>query len=144
MLERLAFVVWLAVTSISIGVVSMSPWFSWPEPGLTVFLGGSGGGVLAWMLGSYGRKRLHFAECEESLHFTEAPGTISEDDERADHLRRVFSTWEELDDLRSRGGGDVWQVQELRREAASLLRADPRLRAEFERELSSHPELGDR
>ena len=140
MLERLAFVVWLAVTSFSIGVVGVSPWFTWPQPGLAVFLAGSGGCILAWLLGRFGREKLHFAECEDSLQFRDP----SADGDRADHLRRVFDTWEELDAQRESGSVDVWRVQELRREAASLLQRDPRLRAEFEHELSRHPELGDR
>jgi hypothetical protein len=144
MFERLAFVVWMVLTSVSIGVVCMSPWFAWPSPGLAVFLAGAGGCILAWLFGTYGRASLHFSECEASFEFNEAPGVIPEDEEPSDHLRRVFDSWEELDARRDRGDGDIWQVQELRREAASLLRADPHLREEFAHELSRHPELGDR
>ncbi len=144
MFERLTFVVWVALTCVSIGAVSLSPWFPWPSPGIAVFFGGGGGCILAWLLGAYGRAHLHFSECEDSFEFRELPGLLPADEDRADHLRRVFDSWEELNARRDRGEADIWQVQELRREAASLLRADPNLREEFARELSRHPELGDR
>ena len=140
--ERLTFVIWLALTAVSIGTVSMSPWSTWPSPGVAMFLGGGGGCVLAWMLGTYGRAHLHFRECEDSFEFRELPGVMPADEDRAGHLRRVFDSWEELNARRARGDADIWQVQELRREAASLLRADPQLREEFAHELSRHPELG--
>lgn len=144
MFERLAFVGWVVLTAGAIGAVAMSAWFPWPRPGCPVFLGGGGGCLLAWMVGAFGRAHLHFTECENSLEFRELPRTAPEEEERADHLRRVFDSWEELDARRADGDGDVWQVQELRREAASLLRADPNLREEFAHELSQHPELRDR
>ncbi len=142
MLERLAFIVWMGLTTTSIGFVGLSLYEPWPHPGLSMFLAAGGGCVLAWMLGTYGRARLHFAECEKALN--EAATPAIEDDPTADRLRRLLDSWEELDARRDLGGIDPWRVQELRREAASILQSDPRLRTEFARELSRHPELGDR
>jgi len=138
-LERLAFVLWLALTGSSIGAALLSAWFDWPAPGLAVFLAGSGGSIFSALLRHYGRARLHFEECEASLEFG-----LPRESARAEHLRRVFDSWEALDAQRESGGIDVWRVHELRREAASLLEAEPALRATFERELSRRPELRDR
>jgi hypothetical protein len=145
MLERLAFVCWLALTSVSVGLLGMSPWLG--REGVGLFLAAAGGAILAWVLDDYGRRHLHFAECTAAFDFVEVPDIFNGGVphlQRAENLRRLFDAWDDLAERRLRGEGDVWQVQSLRHEAEALLEADPQLRAEFEQELTRHPELAGR
>jgi len=145
-LERLAYVVWAGTTAVSIGVTMLSPWFPWPEQGLPIALCGFGGVILSRLLHQVGHQHLHFAEHEDVFEVLASPGDDPSDlshEERADNLRRLLHEWDDLDARRERGEADVWQVHALRRETQTLLRADPRLRSEFDREIARHPGLGE-
>jgi hypothetical protein len=147
MLERLAYLGWLGLTASSIGVLGVTPWQHWPYPGLFMLSGGLGGFILSRILNSVGRAWLHFAERAEEFDHAGANGFLPgtpEHEARANTLRQLFHQWEALDALRARGEADIWQVQAVRRQAESLLRADPQLRSEFMYEVSRRPELGER
>lgn len=147
MFERLAYLLWLGGAGVSFGFVGLSPWSTWPEPGAMFLGGGLGGLFAAWLLHTVGESHWHFAEHARVLDqapLNEFTHSTPEYQERVENLRRVFYRWEALDALRAEGKADVWAVQALRQEALTLLQQDPRLSAEFDRDLSRHPELRHR
>lgn len=147
MFERLAFLVWMALTALSFGFLGLSPWFRWPDPGAFVCLGSVAGLVLAWALRLWGKSRLHFDEHQHSFDTAGSSGFLPgspEHEARAENLRKLFYEWDALAERQARGEGDIWQVAEIRREAQALLDADPQLRVEFDYHVSRHPELGQR
>jgi hypothetical protein len=145
--ERLVYVIWMALTAVSIGVLTLSPWVTWPDPGVSVVSASLGGLILSRVLHRVGYARLHFQEHGDSLDRvaprSHSPGS-PEHQERASSLRRLLQKWDALEEQRAGGGGDVWEIHAVRREAKSLLQRDPQLRAEFDQEIARRPELGDR
>jgi hypothetical protein len=112
--------------------------------GRELFLAGACGTLASGILNHFGRKHLHFDQCERSLELV-TPFRLNPVSrghaERADLLRRVLEKWTQVEAEIVEGKVDIWERQALRREAQSLLAADPELRNEFEDELSEHPEL---
>jgi hypothetical protein len=142
MFERFAYTLWLLFTVASLaaalhgGVLLLLAGRAW----LPFLLGAASLGF-AMFLRRLGRRHLRFDACEASLDFTEWTIASREYEARAGQLRRVFDRWDAVDASRARGDGDVWQVLALRREAQTLLDADPALRTEFQHQLARHPEL---
>jgi hypothetical protein len=146
MLERLVYVGWLGITAASLSALILSLTFAVSGMVGELFVAGVFGTAFSGLLNRYGRKHLHFDQCEQALEFRETGGffpvSVAHQD-RADSLRRVFEEWTQVDEQILAGKMDVWERQALRRQAQSLLTADPDLRNEFEYELSEHPELKD-
>lgn len=147
-LERLAYVVWVGMTAISLGATILSPWFPWPEQGLPIAVYGFSGFALSRLLHQIGHEHWHFAEHEGGFEVLASPGGERLDqghEQRANDLRRLLLRWDDLDARREEGDdtADVWQVHAIRQETRTLLRADPALRYEFDREIARHPGLGD-
>jgi hypothetical protein len=147
MLERLAYVGWLGTTAASLCALILSLTFAVSEMGRELFLMGVCGTVLSGYVNYLGRKHLHFEQCERSLEVVASysmnpvsAGHVA----RADSLRRVLEKWTYVEEQILAGKMEIWERQALRRQAQSLLAADPELRNEFEEELSEHPELRDR
>lgn len=146
-LERLVYVIWMALTAVSIGLLALSPFFDWPAPGAPVLSFALGGFLLSRLLHHVGYTRLRFQEHGESLDGIAKRGLAPGSPEhlaRVMSLRRVLEQWDVLEEERESGQADVWAIHALRREAQSLLRLDPELRAEFDHELSRRPGLRDR
>jgi hypothetical protein len=147
MLERLAYIGWLGITTASLCALILSLTLSISGVGGELFVAGVCGTALSGVVNRYGRKHLHFDKSERSLELVAsyAPNrTTAGHAERADLLRRLLDRWMEVDQQILDGKSDVWERQVLRRQAISLLAADPALRNEFEDELSAHPELTER
>jgi hypothetical protein len=142
MLERLAYLIWLAITATSISAIFLAVFKGVHGAGLGLFAGGIGGTILSRLLHGDGRKHLHFDDCEDSLDFN-GDGD-PEHAARAENLRRLLARWNQLDARREQDEEDTWQVLAIRRETQSLLDADPGLRSEFDRQLARHPELRNR
>jgi hypothetical protein len=144
MLERLVYVGWLGFTAASLSALILSLAFVATGLGRELLLVGASGTVISGIINRYGRKHLHFDQCERALEFRETgglfPATLSHQN-HSESLRRVFEAWTEVDEQILAGKMDVWERQALRRQARSLLDADPALRDEFRDELSEHPEL---
>lgn len=147
MLERLAYIGWLGITTASLSALILSMTLAISGAGGRLFFAGVVGTVIAGAMNRYGRRHLHFDQCERSLEvvasYSLTPVTAGHA-ERADLLRRLLDKWTLVDAQISAGTMDIWERQTLRRQAQSLLAADPELRNEFEDELSAHPELSDR
>jgi hypothetical protein len=147
MLERLAYIGWLGITTASLCTLILSATLAISGVGFELFLAGACGTAIAGFLNRYGRKHLHFDQCERSLEVVASfsPNTVSAGHaQRADRLRQLLDQWTQVDAEISAGKMDIWERQALRQQALSLLAADPELRREFEDELSAHPELTDR
>jgi hypothetical protein len=147
MLERLAYIGWLCITTASICALILSLTLAISGMGRELFLMGVCGSVVSGIVNYLGRKHLHFERSERSLEvvasYTMTPisaGHVA----RADSLRRVLEKWTLVEEQILAGKVEIWERQALRRQAQSLLAADPDLRNEFEEELSEHPELRDR
>jgi hypothetical protein len=141
MFERFIYTLWLLFTVAALGAAMYGGILLLTGQAFVPFLIGSSGLYCSWVLRRMGRRHLRFDASEASLDFTVWSATSREYDERAMHLRRLFDQWDAVDASRAHGDGDVWQVLALRREARSLLDADPALRAEFRLQLARHPEL---
>jgi hypothetical protein len=135
-LERLAFVIYLALLVCSIGVA----WLGWLVGHITGHYAALGWG-LAGLLGCrwlhvHGHAHWHFAECNAALDTVEASATWP----RPEREERLAG---EVEGLLSRMEvePDVWARGELRREIASRLATAPALREEFAERLAEHPEL---
>src|SRR4051812_21044172 len=92
MFERLAYVIWLGLTGLSLGFAGLSPWFPWPSPGGFALLGGLSGLMLSLGLRLVGRGRLHFDEHEHAFDVAAATGFLRgspEHEARVSNLRRV-------------------------------------------------------
>ena len=144
MLERLAYIGWLGMTTASLCTLILSLTLAISGMGSELFIAGACGTVLSGFVNRLGRRHLHFDRCERSLELVASyspssvtPGHI----ERAEKLRRLLEKWTQVDEQIEAGISDVWERQALRRHARSLLAADPELLNEFEDELASHPEL---
>lgn len=145
MLERLAYVIWLVITGASVCMIFLSAVMGFEGSAAALFLGGVAGILASRLLHTHGHKHWHFDECTASLEYlsqeTYYPGTL-EHENRANSLRKVFHDWEELEiEGPMLHGDDVWRRHALRREAQSILDADPALRQEFQYEISQRPEL---
>jgi hypothetical protein len=144
MFERLVYVGWLGFTAASLSVLILSFAFVATGLGGELLLAGLFGIVISGIVNRYGRRHLHFDQCERALEFRETGGLFPAAKghrEHAESLRRVFEAWTEVDEQILAGKMDVWERQALRHQARSLLDADPSLRDEFRDELSEHPEL---
>jgi len=147
MLERLAYIGWLGITTASLCALILSLTLAVSGMGGELFLAGACGTAISGVVNRLGRRHLHFDKCERSLELVAsyAPNRATPGHaERADLLRRLLEKWTEVDQEILDGKSDVWERQALRRQARSLLAADPDLLNEFEDELSAHPELTDR
>jgi hypothetical protein len=147
MLERLAYVGWLGITAASLCTLILSFTFAISGSGAPLFLAGLGGISISGVVNYLGRKHLHFERCERSLELVASYGMLPVSPghaERADLLRQVLEKWTQVEGQILSGEVDIWERQALRRQAQSLLAADPALRVEFHDELSEHPELRDR
>lgn len=147
MLERLAYIGWLGITTASLCALILSLTLAISGVGGELFVAGICGTALSGVVNRYGRKHLHFDKSERSLELVAAhsPNRMTPDHaERAERLRRLLDRWIEVDQQILDGKSDVWERQALRRQARSLLAADPDLFIEFEDELSAHPELTER
>jgi hypothetical protein len=146
MLERLAYVGWLGITAASLCALILSLTLATSGLGLELLLMGVFGTVFSGFVNYLGRKHLHFDRCERSLEvvasYSMTPVTAGHG-ARADSLRRVLDKWSLVEEQILAGKVEIWERQTLRRQAQSLLAADPELRNEFEEELSEHPELKD-
>jgi hypothetical protein len=144
MFERLVYVGWLGFTAASLSALILSLTFLATGMGGELLVAGVLGTVISGIVNRYGRRHLHFDRCERALEFRETgglfPATLARQN-HAESLRRVFEAWTEVDEQILAGKMDVWERQALRRQARSLLDADPALRDEFRDELSEHPEL---
>jgi len=147
MLERLAYIGWLGITTASLCSLILSMTLAISGMGVELFVAGACGTAISGFVNRYGRKHLHFDQSERSLEvvasYSLTPVTAGHA-QRVDLLRRLLDIWTLVDAQISAGKMDIWERQALRRQAQSLLAADPELRNEFEDELSAHPELGDR
>lgn len=145
-LERLAYIGWLGITAVSICTLILSLTLAISGVGAELFFAGACGTALSGFVNRYGRRHLHFDRCERSLEMVAScsPNAVTAGHaERADLLRRLLEKWTQVDALILEGKMDVWDRQDLRRQALSLLAADPDLRGEFADELSEHPELAE-
>ena len=135
-LERLAFVIYLALLGGSIGLV----WLGW-------LVGYSTGNYRAipWALAGllcsrwlhvHGHAHWHFTECDAALGTVETGEAWA----RPESEERLAG---EVEGLLSRMASepDVWARAELRREIASRLATAPALREEFADQLAEHPGL---
>src|SRR4029079_8538603 len=86
MLERIAYLGYLALLVSSIGCVAWGLCITFNGDGPALALGGCGGLALTWVTGPLGRKYLHFDECENSFELVERDGLFHLD---TDHERRA-------------------------------------------------------
>lgn len=144
-LERLAFVIYLALFVGSCGLTGLGLIFAVmlgnPQP----LILGCGGTVLTALIRDVGYRQWHFGKWEASLDAVNqqlTAGTASGGSDNAAKLDRVLNELRELDTAPASEGRDVWRVQRLRHQAKALLEREPALRHEFSRELARHPEIG--
>lgn len=135
-LERLAYVCYLALLVSSIGITWLG-WMVGVETGdyraMCIALGGL---ALSRWLHVHGYAHWHFRECEDSFEVAGAPGIMP----RSEHEERLAAEIEALF-ARLEAEEDVWTRGELRREIADRLSTAPGLREEFAENLAAHPEL---
>jgi hypothetical protein len=135
-LERLAYVCYLAVLVSSIGVT----WLGWVvgvETGnyTAMCLALAGLGLSRW-LHVQGYAHWHFQECEDSFDVQGEPGVMPQSEPEAIRAKEMAALL-----ARMETEPDVWERGALRREIATRLAAAPALREEFAETLAAHPDL---
>jgi hypothetical protein len=135
-LERLAYVVYLAVMVCSIGFTWLGWIMGWITGNFTVLLCALAGLACSRLLHVHGFAHWHFRECQAGLDGIETGASWPRPDREealANEITGLFSRLE--------AEPDVWVRGDLRREIATRLAAAPSLRSEFVDQLAGHPEL---
>jgi hypothetical protein len=142
-LERIAFVFYLATVVGAFGLTGLGLIFMLVLDEARPLCAGLAGGALARLLHDHGYRAWHFRRWEDCFEPSDRRLAFELDtvhEARARELDRLLGELAAATESTERR--DVWEVQGLRHEVNALLASDPGLRHEFASELERHPDVG--
>ncbi len=131
-LERLAYVIYLALLICSIGFT----WLAWLAGNYAAMSWALAGLLVSRWLHLHGYAHWHFQECQAGIDAFETGNDWPRPEAEERLSGEVAGLFIKMD-----AESDVWARGELRREIATRLATAPALRAEFAERLAAHPEL---